>query len=1061
MRVESVAWISERKDVLFVFFYLASLFFYLDYTGNSKVKNILISLLLFVISLLSKLSAVTLPVNLWGHTATYMMGYIYVIGGSSSTTENTALNTVYYSKVNALNTLSAFTPGTAISAARNRHSAVTYNSKLYVIGGYDNSGTKAATVYIATPGLDGSTGTWTLGTALPVAVSNHASVVTNGIISVMAGAVGATLSNTVYYANADAGSLTWSTSASAMYDNIKDGSAFQGNGNIFFTGGTNLSGSPVYNCRYAPMTLSANYVSHGVFVSNPFYELGAERIISSISFVKTVTAPATLQVTYRTAGSDGIWSSWNALGAASPITIGLTKQYLQYAIILTGSTTFNATLNEMTLTTPGTQLNGDLNSILTFTKVASPYWATSNISFTAGTHTFEAGSTVLFLPETGLTVGAAHVECVGNAVDSVKFLYFTSETGKWNGIYFNENSDAGVTSNFSYTVIANAGFGAQNANLSCYATSEPTLSRCSIRYADGNGISLNAAQIIIQNSVVKGNTENGIYINNSNPVMNNTFFSYNGISGVLITSDGSIPNYTNTTINNNLYAIYYPSVNVTILNPLGTLTLTNNTYNGICLPGGNVTDNNRWNSLSPAFPILILDDLYIGKYNSVCRLTIEPGNTIKMAPGKKIQVGYFLSWHCAGEIYAVGAADSVITFTPINGAAGGWEGIYFEDRSDLSGAASVMYYCVVEKGNAYNIYSENTTQPSMDHCTIRNAVLDGIKFYGAYNTVANSTITANGRYPVYFSEPLTFPTLNGNSYTGNTISMIGYCGGYITENRTFQNDGVPYHIMDSILVGKYNSVSALTIEPGVTLNFASGKNIQIGYFLSYHCGGGLNAVGKSDSIIVFKPYSGVTGDWKGIYFEDRSDFGGAVSEMKYCNVQKANAYNVLCENTASVTIDHCTITNAVTDGLRINAAYGSFTYNTFSNNGRYPVYFMDWTSEPYHKNNTFTANVVNMIALSGGVYNANRTITKDYADYLVLDNIIVGLYNSSTRLTINPGVNLNFASGKYMQIGYFSGWHCGGELFAVGKADSIINFKPASGITGDWNGIYFEDRSDF
>ena len=57
-------------------------------------------------------SAVALPANLWGHTATYLMGYIYVIGGSSSTTENTALTTVSYAKVNALNTLSSFTAGT-------------------------------------------------------------------------------------------------------------------------------------------------------------------------------------------------------------------------------------------------------------------------------------------------------------------------------------------------------------------------------------------------------------------------------------------------------------------------------------------------------------------------------------------------------------------------------------------------------------------------------------------------------------------------------------------------------------------------------------------------------------------------------------------------------------------------------------------------------------------------------------------------------------------------------------------------------------------------------------
>jgi len=63
MRVESVAWIAERKDVLYAFFYLASLITYINYINkNFKLKYLLFSLILFILSLLSKFSAVTLPV---------------------------------------------------------------------------------------------------------------------------------------------------------------------------------------------------------------------------------------------------------------------------------------------------------------------------------------------------------------------------------------------------------------------------------------------------------------------------------------------------------------------------------------------------------------------------------------------------------------------------------------------------------------------------------------------------------------------------------------------------------------------------------------------------------------------------------------------------------------------------------------------------------------------------------------------------------------------------------------------------------------------------------------
>ncbi len=1007
-------------------------------------------------------SAVTLPVNLWGHTATYMMGHIYVIGGTSSLTETTALNSVYYTKVNTTNILSAFTAGTSLTSARNRHSTVTYNSKLYVLGGYDNTGTRAGTVYIATPALNGSTGSWSAGTALPVAISNHASVAANGLITVMAGDLGGgSLSNAVYFANADAGSLTWNLSPTVLYNNTKDGAAFTGNGLAFYTGGAELSGEPIAVCRFANLTLTANYANHGVFVSNPFYELGATRLINSLAFTKVYTSPqANLQVTYRTAGSDGVWSDWNStLSTTSPITVNLTQQFLQYAVIFTGSTTFNSTLNDVTLSTPGTQLAGSLNGTLAFTKAASPYWATSDISFTANTHTFEAGTLILFLPETGLSVGAASLICNGTSVDSVKFTYFTNESGKWDGIYFDDNSDAGVSSQFYYTSISNAGFGANNANLYCYLSNEPKLMNCKFYNAGGHGVRLNGSLLTIENCAMNGNTESGLYLDNSSPVVKNSILAYNGFAGVTMTSDGSMPNFLNTALNNNLYAFYMSSLGSAIRRHVGTVTLTNNTYNGIGIPGGTFENSVRWHALD--FPIFLTDNLTVGRYYDVCRLTIEPGNTIKIAEGKKIQIGFSTWYPYGGELYALGDSDSLITFTSINGADGGWNGLYFHDLSDYNGATSVMDYCVVEKGNSYNIYSENSSQPSINHSTIRNALQDGMKFYGAYNSIQNSTFQANGRYPLFFSEPHTCPVLNANSYSGNTINFIGYCGGTLSDSRTFQNDGIGYHIIDNIVIGKYYAVSRLTIEPGLTFSFASGKGIQVGYSTSYPYGGELYAVGKSDSVITFTPHSGTAGDWTGIYFNDYSDYNGAVNQLKYCNVNKANAYNVLCENTGSVTIDHCTFANAVTDGLRYNASGGSFNYCTFSNNGRYPVNFLDWTSQPAHKNNTFTGNVVNMMALSGGTYEESKILVKDNAEYLVLGNIKIGRYYGVCRLTIQPGVTLNFASGKNIQVGFATYYPYGGELYAVGKADSLITFTSHSGTAGDWNGIFFHDMSDY
>jgi protein O-mannosyl-transferase len=62
LRVESVAWAAERKDVLSMFFGMAALYTYAFYADSSKLSQYFICLILFTLSLLSKPMLVTLPI---------------------------------------------------------------------------------------------------------------------------------------------------------------------------------------------------------------------------------------------------------------------------------------------------------------------------------------------------------------------------------------------------------------------------------------------------------------------------------------------------------------------------------------------------------------------------------------------------------------------------------------------------------------------------------------------------------------------------------------------------------------------------------------------------------------------------------------------------------------------------------------------------------------------------------------------------------------------------------------------------------------------------------------
>lgn len=64
MQVESVAWITERKDVLYAFFFLISTFQFIKFRLSCKKKYLFFSITSFILALFSKSQAVTLPLVL-------------------------------------------------------------------------------------------------------------------------------------------------------------------------------------------------------------------------------------------------------------------------------------------------------------------------------------------------------------------------------------------------------------------------------------------------------------------------------------------------------------------------------------------------------------------------------------------------------------------------------------------------------------------------------------------------------------------------------------------------------------------------------------------------------------------------------------------------------------------------------------------------------------------------------------------------------------------------------------------------------------------------------------
>jgi len=855
-------------------------------------------------------SATTLPVAMWGHTAAFIEGNLYILGGTDQLDNLTATAAAWYAHITPYGELTPFMATTPLPEARSRHTSVVYDRNLYVLGGLDNDAVKHNSVLYAGLNPDGTLTAWAEDTPLPDALIDHSTTFGNGLITVMAGLgeLEDLYSKQVYYASlADAPQMTWN-SAPELLDRRINGAAFIAGDEIVYTGGEHLSGDPLDYSRYSFMSFSGETIREGTFVSYPFLQLGTEMNMLNFTYEIDNQGDSSYEFMYRTAGEDQQWNPWISTGELFPADINVQDRYAQYMLQFYSDGSTGMTLDWVNLNIFGTQITGNISNIDTFRVTQSPYWATEDVFLTGSENYFEPGVIMMFSPNTGLTVGESAVHCVGTEEDSIRFTAYNNDLGQWNGIYFDDNSDDlndfdEEYSIFQYVVIEGAGNGDRNANLYCWATDQPQISHSSIRQADGMGIRLNSAFLAMDNSVVAGNTGSGLQLTSSNPSLDTTIIQNNGYAGIFYNSDGLLPNFNATEINGNLFGIYSPSPNNSFT-PLdeAQLSLTGNNTT-MAIGGGIINTDQLWAYYPGGYAVL--GDLQVYVSSGTPRLTLEAGVTINFDIGVGLEIGGSSSQ--GGELYALGSADSPITFTALNGEIGGWEGIYFKDGSDYTTATSLLDHVVIEKAASFGIRSSSSNEPHVNNAIIQD--IDGNGFYlessdmslenvdinrcsqqGFWFSNANPSLVLvdvsecamaafyfndvvsfpafytctidNCDFAYYYPTPnISFDNLPADPVISNVVSAVATPGGYISSDQTWPYIEGGYAILSNLTVRRTDALATLTIAAGNTVRFAEGVTMQVGsYRYSYDDHpGALIAIGTAEMPITFTALNGEIG----------------------------------------------------------------------------------------------------------------------------------------------------------------------------------------------------------
>jgi N-acetylneuraminic acid mutarotase len=179
---------------------------------------------------------------------------IYILGGEAVT--NTPLSIVYYANINSDGSLGAWTVGTALPAALSSSQAVVTNSRVYLLGGSTAASTYTANVYYAPIDQFGVIGTWVAGSALPANTAFHQAVMTAGRVYLLGSYIGAAQLTTVYTAPVDVNGIIggWST-GTALSAALAGSQAVVTNTRVYLLGGNtasaNMTSGTVSNTYYA------------------------------------------------------------------------------------------------------------------------------------------------------------------------------------------------------------------------------------------------------------------------------------------------------------------------------------------------------------------------------------------------------------------------------------------------------------------------------------------------------------------------------------------------------------------------------------------------------------------------------------------------------------------------------------------------------------------------------------------------------------------------------------------------------------------------------------------
>ncbi|HTW90937.1 MAG TPA: Ig-like domain-containing protein [bacterium] len=253
--------------------------------------------------------------------------------------------------------------------------------------------------------------------------------------------------------------------------------------------------------------------------------------------------------------------------------------------------------------------------------------------------------------------------------------------------------------------------------------------------------------------------------------------------------------------------------------------------------------------------------------------------------------------------------------------------------------------------------------------------------------------------------------------------------GTISADETWSPDNNPHFIDGDVFI---TNNALVTIMPGCTVKFTGQYGIRAGTYPPLQ--GGINAVGLQNSPILFTSAgsSPQPGDWTAIYLDAGTSSN---THFSYCTFEYGGYYSgegdIIVTGNQAASFDNCTIRHSRYVGIYCSsAAFSSFSNNTITANGSYPIAVSPDVVPTISPDNDLSGNGASGIELLPGSVKTNVTWPAPSVPYVISSAISVNDSTHHPVLTIAPGCSLKFSGGSLSAYK--------GDIVADGTAGQIV-----------------------